>query len=324
MIPWQESQHPRQPEGSPSGGRFALKLHRPFRPGTRKLSETGRVEALLREHKGFVYARVKYYRRAYGTLLRFEDYESAAFLGAVQAARSYNPRLGSFPNWAISFVDGAIREEVRWAQAGVVHVPKDALREEGAPTYTDVNASQPLVTPDDLTRALAAAEEAAAVEQANFRVQRILPILMQHLPERAVTVYLLVEGEGRSQVETADILRVGRATVQRDYQEAVSVVERLKAKGMLKAAVPALRPPRAGLLKDLRNNTWRSAQLHHRLAVLRRHAKGLPPGVLLRARAAAERATREALALDREIAERLLSPRAIPSPSLVIPVFSET
>jgi DNA-directed RNA polymerase specialized sigma24 family protein len=236
----------------------------------------------------------------------------------MQAARTYTPARGSFPNWAIHHIDGAIREEVRWAQAGVVHVPKDVLREQGSPAYVDVNASQPLVTPDDLTRALAAAEEAAAVEQAKFLVQKILAVLKRYLPERAITTFLLIEGERRSQREAADILRVGRATVQRDYQEAVSVIQRLRDQGMLKAAPPALRTPRVGHLKGLRNNAWRSAQLHHRLAVLRRHPKGLPPGVLLRARAAAERATREALILDRELAERLLNPSALLPPPLVL------
>ena len=164
MITWQETEHPCAPRGACTGGRFTP-------TGTRRLviprprTEQARVEAVLREHRGFVYSRVKYYHRAYGTLLSLAEYESAAVLGAIQAATQYDARKGSFPNWAIRYIDGAIKAELREVLAGVVHIPRDALWAEGHPTYTDLDTAR-VVAPDALHAALEKAEEAVAMQTA--------------------------------------------------------------------------------------------------------------------------------------------------------------
>jgi RNA polymerase sigma factor (sigma-70 family) len=263
-----------------------------------------------------VYSRVKYYRRAYGTLLRFEDAEAAALYGAMQAARTYTSARGSFPNFAIRHIDGEIKEVVREAQSGVVHIPKDALREQGRPTYMDMEALGTAAVPDALTQAMEAEEKAAAVSRAQSRVKRIREVLRRHLPERALRVFEMLEGEGLNQGEVAETLRIGRATVQRDYWQAKSVIESLKDRNMLKSAIPM---PRSALTK-LTKLALRSARLNRYYALFRQHPKALPPGILLEARLAAERARGGFLALDQEIAERLLNPSALLPPPLVLRV----
>jgi hypothetical protein len=206
---------------------------------------------------------------------------------------------------------------------GPVHIPKDAMRVEGRPRYVAVDPGFTLTTPDELAQALERAEGASVVRKAQSRARRVLMILKRRLSDRALSIHLAIVGVGRSYRETASLLGINLATAQRYYAEATGVVNRLKAKGLLKAVPPLniLQVPgqRRSPLRDLAGKAMRSARLSRRLGLLREHGNGLPPGVLLRATMSAERAERAWLESDRQVADLLLNPPRLPSSPVVIP-----
>jgi RNA polymerase sigma factor (sigma-70 family) len=304
---WKPIEHPRLPRGSASGGRFVVKLSRKLFQEKFGWSQERIIESCLRQHRGWIYSRYNYFKNSHWGALSKEEFECAALLGAVEAAKTYNPHKANFPTWSLKFIDGAIKEEMR-ERRNIVHIPEHQQAAEGPVHFNDVDFYVNLSTPDFQTEAEARMEEAAKNKTLQFRTKKVMRVLKKKLTERQLKVFYLTTAEQLSTRQIADALRVSNATVSTDYHTAKAIIETLVAKDALKSQVADPPFPSVMAYIECLHRTARLMENYQKLKKVR----GVPLETMARVGADLTTTIRKLLVYDRWLADRLLHPPDLP------------